>query len=143
MHGWREDIAERARNPETNAEGLLYIFFAHTETSQAKGMEFLGRFMARNEDRDAATSLTLRDAQYDAIVEWGIPDHGALQRLTAIHCPTLIIQGDGDLMIPTRLSHLMAGLIPDAQIRVYPASAHAFLFQEPGQVAADIDAFLE
>lgn len=142
MHGWREDIAERARNPETNAEGLLYIFFAHTDTSQARGMDFLGRFMARSEDRDAPTSLTLRDAQYDAIVEWGVPDHSALQRLTAIHCPTLIIQGDGDLMIPTRLSHLMAGLIPDAQIRIYPDSAHAFLFQEPEHVAADINAFL-
>jgi pimeloyl-ACP methyl ester carboxylesterase len=46
-------------------------------------------------------------------------------------------------MIPTSLSHLMAGLIPDAQIRIYPDSAHAFLFQEPEQVAADIHAFLE
>jgi pimeloyl-ACP methyl ester carboxylesterase len=142
MHGWREDIAENARTPETSGETLLYIFFAHTDTSQAKGMEFLGRFMTRAEDRDAPTSLALRDAQYDAVVEWGIPDHGALQRLTAIRCPTLVIQGDGDLMIPTSLSHLMAGLIPDAQIRIYPDSAHAFLFQEPAQVAADINAFL-
>jgi pimeloyl-ACP methyl ester carboxylesterase len=106
-------------------------------------MEFLGRFMARTDDRDAPTSLALGDAQYDAIVEWGIPDHGALQRLCAINRPTLIIQGDGDLMIPTSLSHLMAGLIPDAQIRIYPDSAHAFLFQEPEQVAADVNAFLE
>jgi pimeloyl-ACP methyl ester carboxylesterase len=142
MHGWREDIAENARRPESTAESLLYIFFAHTETSQAKGMEFLGRFMTRAEDRDPPTNLALRDAEYDAIVEWGIPDHGALQRLTAIRCPTLIVQGDGDLMIPTKLSHLMAGLIPDAQIRIYPDAAHAFLFQEPEQVAADVNAFL-
>jgi pimeloyl-ACP methyl ester carboxylesterase len=142
MHGWRPDIAERARTPETSGEDLLYIFFAHTATSQAKGMEFLGRFMARSEDRDPHTDLALRDAQYDAIVEWGIPDHAALQRLTGIRCPTLIVQGDGDLMIPTKLSHLMAGLIPDAQIRIYPDSAHAFLFQEPKQVAADVNAFL-
>jgi Alpha/beta hydrolase family len=141
MHAWREDIAENARRSETSVEALLYIFFAHTDTSRAKGREFLGRSVARTEDRDAHTSLTLRDAQYDAIVEWGIPDHGALQRLTAIRCPTLIIQGDSDLMIPTKLSHLMAGLIPDAQIRIYPDSAHACLFQEPEQVAADINAF--
>ena len=44
-------------------------------------------------------------------------------------------------MIPTRLSRLMAGLIPDAQIRIYPDSAHAF-FQEPEHVATDINAFL-
>ena len=72
-----------------------------------------------------------RPAQYDAIVEWGIPDHGALQRLTGIRSPTLIIQGDDDRMIPTKLSHLMAGLIPDARIRIYDDAAHAFVFQYP------------
>ena len=141
MHGWRDDIAAAARG-ESKPENLLYIMFAHTETSQAKGMEFLGRFMERQEGRDAPTSDAARDAQYDAIVEWGIPDHAALQRLTGIKGPTLIIQGDGDLMIPTKLSHLMAGLIPDAQIRIYPDAAHGFLFQYPAEVAAEVNAFL-
>jgi pimeloyl-ACP methyl ester carboxylesterase len=141
MHGWREDIAAAARG-ESKPENLLYIMFAHTETSQAKGTEFLGRFMERQEGRDAPTSDAVRDAQYDAIVEWGIPDHGALQRLSAISCPTLIIQGDNDLMIPTPLSHLMAGLIPDAQIRIYPDAAHGFLFQYPKEVATEVNAFL-
>jgi pimeloyl-ACP methyl ester carboxylesterase len=141
MHGWRDDIAAAARG-ESKPENLLYIMFAHTETSQAKGMEFLGRFMQRQEDRDAPTSDLARDAQYDAIVEWGIPDHAALQRLTGIASSTLVIQGDDDLMIPTKLSHLMAGLIPNAQIRIYPDAAHGFLFQYPGEVAGDVNAFL-
>jgi pimeloyl-ACP methyl ester carboxylesterase len=116
--------------------------FAHTDASQAKGTEFLGRFIQRQEGRDAPTTDAVRDAQYDAVVEWGIPDHSALQRLTGIESPTLIIQGDEDLMIPTKLSHLMAGLIPDARIRIYSESAHGFLFQYPGEVAAEINAFL-
>lgn len=142
MHGWRQDIADHARTPEAGGEDLLYIFFAHTETSQAKGIEFLGRFLQREEDRDPATDLVARDAQYDAIVEWGIPDHGALQRLTSIQSSTLILQGDNDLMIPTKLSHLMAGLIPDARIHIYPDAAHGFLFQYPEEVAADVNTFL-
>ena len=142
MHGWRKDIAGAARLDQSTPESLLHIFFAPTETSRAAGVEFLGRFMARSEGRDEPSSLAARDAQYDAIVEWGIPDHGALQRLTAIRCPTLVIQGDGDRMIPTKLSHLMAGLIPDAQIRIYPDAAHAFLFQYPQRVAGDVAAFL-
>jgi pimeloyl-ACP methyl ester carboxylesterase len=141
MHGWRDDIAAAARG-ESKPENLLYIMFAHTEASQGKGKEFLGRFMERQEGRDAPTSDAARDAQYDAIVEWGIPDHAALQRLTGIKSPTLVIQGDGDLMIPTKLSHLMAGLIPDAQIRIYPDAAHGFLFQYPTEVAAEVNAFL-
>jgi pimeloyl-ACP methyl ester carboxylesterase len=141
MHGWREDIAAAARG-ESNPENLLYIMFAHTETSQAKGREFLGRFVARQDARDAPVSDAARDAQYDAVVEWGIPDHGALQRLTGIRCPTLVIQGDQDLMIPTKLSHLLAGLIPDARVRVYPDAAHGFLFQYPAEVAGEVHAFL-
>jgi pimeloyl-ACP methyl ester carboxylesterase len=142
MHGWREDIAAGARQDVFSADGILHIFFTPTQASRAKGREYLGRFLARQEGRDEQTTLGARDDEYDAIVEWGIPDHAALQRLTAIRMPTLIIQGDDDQMIPTKLSHLMAGLIPDAQIRIYPDSAHAFLFQEPERVAADVNAFL-
>jgi pimeloyl-ACP methyl ester carboxylesterase len=141
MHGWRTDIADAARG-ESKPENLLYIMFAHTDTSQAKGLEFLGRFMARQEGRDAPTSDAARDAQYDAIVDWGVPDHGALQRLTGIQNPTLVIQGDTDLMIPTKLSHLLAGLVPNARIRIYPDAAHGFLFQYPTEVAADVNEFL-
>ncbi len=142
MHGWRQDIADHARRPEPGGEDLLYIFFAHTQTSQAKGVEFLGRFMQRSVERDQPSTLAARDAQYDAVLDWGIPDYRKLQRLTAIQQPTFVIQGDDDLMIPTRLSHLMAGLIPNARIKIYPDSAHAFLFQYPVEVAGDVDTFL-
>jgi pimeloyl-ACP methyl ester carboxylesterase len=140
MHGWRDDIATAARG-ESKPENLLYIMFAPSPTSQAKGVEFLGRFVQRRDGRDLPTSDAVRDAQYDAIVEWGIPDHGALQRLTGIDSPTLI-QGDADRMIPPKVSHLMAGLIPNAEIRIYPDAAHGFLFQYPGDVARDVNAFL-
>src|SRR4029079_10097866 len=84
MHGWRTDIAAAAR-AESKPENVLYIIFAHTETSQAKGREFLGRFMARQDGRDAATSDTARDAQYDAVVAWGITDHSAVHSLCGTH----------------------------------------------------------
>ncbi len=141
-HGWRHDITDHTHADNLGGEDLLYIFFAHTETSQAKGVEYLGRFLQRTEDRDPASSLAVRDAQYDAVLDWGIPDHGALQRLTGIKAPTLIIQGDGDVMIPTRLSHLMAGLIPDARLRIYPEAAHGSLFQYPQEAARDVSTFL-
>jgi pimeloyl-ACP methyl ester carboxylesterase len=140
MHGGRRDIADAARG-ESKPENLLYIMFAQTDASQQKGKEFLDRFLERR-NRDAPTSDAARDAQYDAVVEWGIPDHSALQRLTGIESATLVLQGDNDLMIPTKLSYLLAGLIPDAQIRIYPDAAHGFLFQYPAEVAAEVNAFL-
>jgi pimeloyl-ACP methyl ester carboxylesterase len=142
MHGWRPDIEEHARRAQPQGEDLLHIFFAHTETSQAVGVEFLGRLMRRTENRDTGATPATSDAQYDAIVEWGIPDALAVQRLTAIRQPTLIVQGDDDLMIPTKGSHLMAALLPDAQLRIYPDAAHASIFQYPIEVAADVHRFL-
>jgi hypothetical protein len=38
------------------------------------------------------------------------------------------------------LSRLLAGLIPDAQIGIYPDATHGFLF--PTEVAAAVNAFL-
>ena len=45
--------------------------------------------------------------------------------------------------IPPRYSHLLAGLLPQAQVKIYPDSAHGFLFQHHRQFAADVHAFLE
>ena len=43
----------------------------------------------------------------------------------------------------TTATHHTAETQWGARIRIYPDAAHAFLFQEPEQVAADIAAFLE
>lgn len=45
-------------------------------------------------------------------------------------------------MIPTRNSHLLAALIPNAQLRIYPDASHGSLFQYPDRYAADVNAFL-
>jgi hypothetical protein len=45
-------------------------------------------------------------------------------------------------MILPRYSYLLAGLLPDALLTIYPDSAHGFLFQHHSQFAADVNAFL-
>ena len=141
MHGWRKDIADNARVDQAGAEQLLYIMFRHTPSSQAKGVEYLGRFMARK-DRDAPSNVATRNAQYDAVVEWGVPDHNKLQRLAAIQQPTFVANGDDDLMCPPRLTHLMGGLIPNAEVKIYPDAGHGFLWQHHTEFGADVKAFL-
>lgn len=141
MHGWRKDIADNARVDQAGAEQLLYIMFRHTPSSQAKGVEYLGRFMARK-DRDAPSNVATRNAQYDAVVEWGVPDHNKLQRLAAIQQPTFVANGDDDLMCPPRLTHLLGGLIPNAEVKIYPDAGHGFLWQHHTEFGADVKAFL-
>ncbi|MBY0561896.1 alpha/beta hydrolase [Hyphomicrobium sp.] len=141
LHGWRQDIYDATHTDNPGAGTLLYIMFKQTPTSQAKGNEYLGRFMERK-DRDAPGTLATRDAQYDAVVEWGIPDHNKLERLAAITQPTFVANGDADYMCPTRLTHLMGGLIPNARVKIYPDAGHGFLWQHHGEFAADVNAFL-
>jgi hypothetical protein len=40
-----------------------------------------------------------------------------------------VANGDSDPMILPRYSYLLAGLIPEARLRIYPDAAHGFLFQ--------------
>jgi hypothetical protein len=45
-------------------------------------------------------------------------------------------------MILPHYSYLIAGLIPQATVKIYPDSAHGFLFQHHAEFAADVEAFL-
>ena len=45
-------------------------------------------------------------------------------------------------MILPHYSYLLAGLIPQAQVKIYPDSAHRFLFQHHAEFAADVNEFL-
>jgi pimeloyl-ACP methyl ester carboxylesterase len=96
----------------------------------------------RSDDRDKQTTWQTRQAQYDAVCAWGIPDHSLLQRVSAIEMPVFVANGDADPMILPRYSHLLAGLIPGARLKIYPDSAHGFLFQHHAEFAGDVEAFL-
>jgi pimeloyl-ACP methyl ester carboxylesterase len=120
----------------------LEVFFTRSAASQQAGQEALGRMYSRTEDRDKPTSWATRDAQYDAVCTWGIPDHSALQRLSAIRQPVFVANGDRDPMILPRYSYLIAGLIPDTSVKIYPDAALGFLFQHHTEFAADVADFL-
>jgi pimeloyl-ACP methyl ester carboxylesterase len=89
-----------------------------------------------------ATTWATREAQYDAVCTWGIPNPALLHRVSAIDLPVLVANGDSDPMILPHYSYLLAGLIPQAQVKIYPDSAHGFLFQHHAGFAADVEAFL-
>jgi pimeloyl-ACP methyl ester carboxylesterase len=142
MHGWAPEVIGAVGEPERNPDGYLGVFFTDSAASRQGGMETLGRLTARHDDRDEETSWQTRQAQYDAVCEWGIPDHSQLQRVSAIDMPVFVANGDGDPMILPHFSHLLAGLIPQARVKVYADAAHGFLFQHHTEFAADVDAFL-
>ena len=142
MHGWAPEVIGAVGKPQTSPEEYIGVFFASSPSSRKAGQESVQRQYARTEDRDAATTWATREAQYDVVCTWGIPDHAALQRLAAIGHPVFVANGDSDPMILPHYSYLLAGLIPQARVKIYPDSAHGFLFQHHADFAADVEAFL-
>ena len=143
MHGWAPGVMSAVGQPQIGPEGFLAVFFTLSPASQQAGQEMIGRMYTRTEDRDAETSWATREAQYDAVNTWGIPDHLQLQRLSAIGMPVFVANGDSDPMILPHYSYLLAGLIPHARVKLYPDSAHGFLYQHHAEFAADVAAFLD
>jgi pimeloyl-ACP methyl ester carboxylesterase len=142
MHGWAPEVIGAVGTPQTSPEGFLGVFFTRSPASRQAGQEALGRMYARTQDRDTPTTWQTREAQYDAVCTWGIPDHALLQRLSCLQMPVFVASGDSDPMILPHYSHLLAGLIPQARVKIYPDSAHGFLFQHHAEFARDADEFL-
>jgi pimeloyl-ACP methyl ester carboxylesterase len=144
MRGWAPAVIAAVGTPETTPQGYISVFFAPTDTSREAGQQAAGRiFGGRTAERDEPTTWQTRQAQYDAVCTWGIPNHSLLQRVTAIDLPVFVANGDSDPMILPRYSYLLAGLLPNARVKIYPDSAHGFLFQHHSEFAADVNAFLE
>jgi len=76
------------------------------------------------------------------VCAWGIPDHGRLQRVGCLRMPVFVANGDSDPTILPHYSYLLGGLMPRAQLKIYPDVAHGFHFQHHRRFAEDIDEFL-
>jgi pimeloyl-ACP methyl ester carboxylesterase len=142
MHGWAPEVIGAVGQPEANPQGYLDVFFAASSTSREAGQQAAARIFGRTTDRDEPTTWQTRQAQYDAVCTWGIPNHSLLERVGAIDLPVFVAGGDRDPMILPRYSYLLAGLLPNARLTIYPDSAHGFLFQHHSRFAADVNAFL-
>jgi pimeloyl-ACP methyl ester carboxylesterase len=141
-HLWTGEILEAAIRDEQGAEDVLTLFFERTETSRAKGAEYLQRIFSREQDRDTPTDLAARDAQLSTISAWGVPDASRLARLAGITQPVLVANGDNDVMVPTENTHLLGEHLPNAEVSIYPDAAHGFLFQYPAEFAREVNEFL-
>jgi pimeloyl-ACP methyl ester carboxylesterase len=143
MHGWASEVIGAVGKPQPDPNGYLDVFFTSSPTSRQAGQATLGRVFGRTSDVDEPTTWATRQAQYDAVCDWGIPNHAALQRVSAISHPVFIAAGDSDPMILPHFSYLLAGLIPQARVKIYPDAAHGFLFQHASEFGADVTEFLD
>ena len=142
MHGWAPWVIDAVGKPQLDPAGYLKVFFTNSPSSQQAGQQALQRMFTKTSGFDQPTTWQTRLAQYDAVCAWGIPNHALLQRLSTITQPVFIANGDSDPMILPHFSHLLAGLISGAKVKIYPDAAHGFLFQHHAEFAADVAQFL-
>jgi pimeloyl-ACP methyl ester carboxylesterase len=65
------------------------------------------------------------------------------ERLGEIACPTLIVWGDKDRIVPVRDAAVFEQLIPDARKVIYADTGHLSMLERPARFNADVRSFLE
>jgi len=109
----------------------LRVHFTPSQRSQAAGREFVKRSRLRSKDRDPEVSQKSALAQRAAIGRWGAKRDRAWDYLKDIKQPTLVVNGSDDVIIYTINSYILQQHLPNAQLIIYPDSAHGSLFQYP------------
>jgi pimeloyl-ACP methyl ester carboxylesterase len=135
-------IPEVAGSPVPGREDFLFLFFSPSVTSQAAGRAFWERRHQRK-DADPPSSIQTMKAQQAALMEWRQPRGERYADLKTIKQPTLVVNGNDDIMVPTINSFTLSQHIPNAQLIVYPDSGHGALFQYPELFVAHTKLFLE
>lgn len=60
-----------------------------------------------------------------------------------ISCPTLILAGDDDPIVPVANAHVLHRGIRGSTLRIVPGGGHLFIFDDDGDVGREIGAFLD
>ncbi len=96
-------------------------------------IEELMQFTIDNPDAPDADAL---DRQTKAAVS-----HNATDLLKEINIPTQVLCGQADMLTPSNISNEIATAIPDAHLKSYPDTGHAFFIEKATEVCADLGGF--
>ncbi len=135
---------QHATTPEPRLDDILYLFFPPSPSGQSAGRAFWERRHRRTKDVDPPTSPQTMAGQGAALTEWWGSGRGErFAELSSITQPTLVVNGNNDVMIPTVNSFTLAKYVPNATLIVYPDSGHASQFQYPETFVAHASTFLD
>ena len=109
-----------------------YIFYNHDEQGKIEAFKVLGRMGMRTKK--------FADKELKAIKRWG---KDSQDDLTFITQPTLIVNGDKDMQVPTENSYDMHEKIKDSKLIIYPNAGHGSIFQYAEEFSKELIAFLE
>jgi pimeloyl-ACP methyl ester carboxylesterase len=112
----------------TRSDPKEFIFFRRNQVGKTAAKQFLARLEQRKDDRDKPITVGAFLAQLTAISTFG---KTAPVSLASITHPSLVINGDHDIMVPSELSAVLASALPNATLEIYSDAGHGSLFQKP------------
>lgn len=126
------------------AETLPGLFFSPSETSQVAARAFLSRLAARSAEREPPVTLQASQAQIAASIAWGKPpESNRYARLAELKMPTLVVNGNRDIMVATVNSYILAQNLPNAKLIIYPDAGHGSLFQHHDDFVGEVSRLLQ
>jgi len=122
---------------------LMRAFFTPSDASQAAGRAYVERLKSRVDDLDVLVSKRSASAELTALREWGaIPPSDRYAMLRTIRQPTLIVQGNRDVVVMPINGFLMAEHLPNAQLIMYPDASHGAQSQHADIFLKHVELFL-
>ena len=118
-----------ATKPANTSDDFLFLFFPATPEGRAAGAASLGRIAQRQAPTDPPVAQPSWVAQLTAAGAFITGREIAYTQLARLYQPTLVANGDSDIMLPSIDSELLAEQLPNAEPALYPDAGHGFLFQ--------------
>ncbi|UXR73623.1 MULTISPECIES: alpha/beta hydrolase [unclassified Staphylococcus] len=117
-----------------------YIFYNHDEEGGREADKVLNRMGERSKAfTDKEMNVPGFLTQLKAIKRWGKSEKDDLQYITQ---PTLIVNGDHDMQVPTVNSYHMNDKIKDSSVIIYPNAGHGSIFQYAEAFSQELINFL-
>jgi pimeloyl-ACP methyl ester carboxylesterase len=128
------------------ASGAWVASKSETVARRARLREALLNVVTRHPSRlpAALAAEQLRGAGKPGFLQGlqAVLDYDIRERLPEIACPTLIVWGDGDRLIPVRDADVFAELIPDSRKVIFEDTGHMAMLERPAAFNALLKEFL-
>src|ERR1700682_3269973 len=120
----------------------LKALFTDSEESQAAGRAFLKRYLSRTENRDTPINDKVVPAHIAAVGQWGTHGGERFAYLKKVTQPTLVVNGNHDVIVYTVNSLYLAQNMPNAELILYPDANHGSWYQNHEDFVFEANRFL-